>query len=372
MKMDSKNIVKSCYIHIPFCKKICSYCDFCKIFYNEKIVDQYLISLEKEIDSLYQNEVLETIYIGGGTPSSLNLEQLKKLFNIVNKLNKSSTCEYTIECNFETMSKEKLELFKEFGINRLSFGIESINEENQKLLERENKKEEIINIINIAKSLGFNNINVDLMYALPNETLEVLNKDIDFVLSLNIEHISTYSLIIEEHTKLYLNNTENINDELDEEMYKLICSRLKANNYKHYEISNFAKANKESRHNTCYWNNDEYYGFGLGAASYINNYRNSNTRSINEYLKDNYLKEKELVTKVDKEEYEILLNLRKSDGISLDEFKEKYQVNFLDKYKVENLINNNFLKIEDNHLYIPEDKWYISNEIIVKIIEGEE
>ena len=217
--MALKDMVKSCYIHIPFCKKICSYCDFCKIFYNEQLVDKYLISLEKEIDSLYQNEVLDTIYIGGGTPSSLNLNQLEKLFGIINKLNKSKTIEYTIECNFETMSNEKLELFKKYGINRLSFGIESINEDNQKLLERENKKEEIINIIKTAKSLGFNNINVDLMYALPNETLEVLNKDIDFTLSLDIEHISTYSLIIEEHTKLYINNTHNINDELDEKMF---------------------------------------------------------------------------------------------------------------------------------------------------------
>ena len=231
--MVLKDMVKSCYIHIPFCKKICSYCDFCKIFYNEQLVDKYLISLEKEIDSLYKNEILDTIYIGGGTPSSLNLNQLEKLFSIIDKLNKSKTIEYTIECNFETMSKEKLELFKKYGINRLSFGIESINENNQKLLERENKKEEIINIIKTAKSLGFNNINVDLMYALPNETLDVLNKDIDFVLSLDIEHISTYSLIIEEHTKLYINNITNINDELDEEMYKLICSSLKDNNYLH-------------------------------------------------------------------------------------------------------------------------------------------
>ena len=195
--MDSKDIVKSCYIHIPFCKKICSYCDFCKIFYNEQIVDKYLDALEKEIDSLYNNEVLETIYIGGGTPSSLNLKQLERLFIIINKLKKSSNLEYTIECNFETTNLDKLLLFKKYGINRLSFGIESINKENQELLERENQEDEIINIINQAKELGFNNINVDLMYALPNETIDILNKDLDFILSLNIEHISTFSLILE-------------------------------------------------------------------------------------------------------------------------------------------------------------------------------
>lgn len=369
--MVSKNTVKSCYIHIPFCKKICSYCDFCKIFYNEKIVDEYLKVLEKEISTLYQNEVLETIYIGGGTPSSLNLNQLERLFILVDKLHKSKTIEYTIECNFETITEDKLKLFKKYGINRLSFGIESINKENQKLLERENQKEEIIDIIKTAKKLGFDNINVDLMYALPNETLDILNKDLDFVLSLDVEHISTYSLIIEEHTKLYLNNTKNINDELDEAMYKLICKRLKDNNFLHYEISNFSKPGKESKHNTCYWNNDEYYGFGLGASSYINNYRNTNTRSITEYLKNNYLKEKEYISQKDKEEYEILLNLRKSDGISLKEFKEKYQVDFLNKYKIDTLVNNNFLKVDNNKVYIPEEKWYISNEIIVKIIEGE-
>ena len=148
--MDSKDIVKSCYIHIPFCKKICSYCDFCKIFYNEQIVDKYLDALEKEIDSLYNNEVLETIYIGGGTPSSLNLKQLERLFIIINKLKKSSNLEYTIECNFETTNIDKLLLFKKYGINRLSFGIESINKENQELLERENQEDEIINIINQA------------------------------------------------------------------------------------------------------------------------------------------------------------------------------------------------------------------------------
>ena len=355
--MDSKEKIKSCYIHIPFCKKICSYCDFCKIFYNEKQIDKYLTALEKEIDNTYKGEHLETIYIGGGTPSSLSIDELKRLF--------------TIECNFDTTTKEKLDLFKEYGINRLSFGIESINEDNLKLLDRESKKEEIIEKINYAKSIGFNNINVDLMYALPNETLEVLNKDIDFILSLDIEHISTYSLIIEEHTKLYINKTTNINEELDEKMYKLICEKLKENNYHHYEISNFSKENKYSKHNTCYWNNDEYYGFVLGASSYINNYRNTNTRSISEYLKGNYIKEKELVTIEDKEKYEILLNLRKSEGISLGKFKNLYSVDFLDKYNIEYLLKNNFLKLDNDKLYISEDKWYISNEIIVKIIEGE-
>ena len=154
--------MKSCYIHIPFCEKICSYCDFCKLFYNEKKVDQYLAELEVEIEGLYRNEKLETIYIGGGTPSSLNLKQLEKLFSITDKLVKSNDVEFTIECNFSNTNKEKLKLFKEHGVNRLSFGLETINKKQLELLEREETRERTIEIIKLARDLGFNNINVDL------------------------------------------------------------------------------------------------------------------------------------------------------------------------------------------------------------------
>ena len=231
-------MIKSCYIHIPFCNTICSYCDFCKLLYNEKIVDSYLEHLEKEIRSIYKNEILDTIYIGGGTPSSLNLYQLDKLFNILNILKKSDNIEYTIECNFDSITIDKLKLFKKYGINRLSFGLESTIKNNLDILERNISKNMVRKTIKQCRSLGFNNINIDLMYAIPNENIIDLEKDIDFILSLDVEHISTYSLIIEEHTKLYINNTNYISEDLDYEMYKLICNKL--NNYNHYEISNFA------------------------------------------------------------------------------------------------------------------------------------
>ena len=208
-------MIKSCYIHIPFCENICSYCDFCKLLYNEKIIDKYLDCLEKEIEEKYKKEKLETIYIGGGTPSCLSINQLERLFEILSRLNKDENIEYTIEGNFSSTTKEKLLLYKKYGINRLSLGIESIDKNNLKLLERENSKEEIKEKIKIMKELGFNNINVDLIYAIPNETLEVLRKDIEFILSLDIEHISTYSLIIEENTKLYINKVKNIVEDLD-------------------------------------------------------------------------------------------------------------------------------------------------------------
>ena len=251
-------MIKSCYIHIPFCDKICSYCDFCKMFKIDRFVDIYLDALEREIKSIYKGEVLDTIYIGGGTPSSLDIIQLKRLFEILSILNKSNNCEYTIENNFESIDKEKLELYKEFGINRLSFGIETISKEGLNLLERDLDLDKVVDTIKVCRELGFNNINVDLMYALPNETIKDLEKDLEFIYSLDVEHISTYSLIIEDHTKLKINNIKNISEDLDYEMYKYICESMKSNKYKHYEISNFCKDGYESHHNTCYWDNNYY------------------------------------------------------------------------------------------------------------------
>ena len=276
-------MVKNCYIHIPFCNTICSYCDFCKQYYNKKKVKDYLKKLKEEINNNYNNEPLETIYIGGGTPTSLNLEELNELFEITDSLNKKDNLEFTVEANIDSITKEKLLLMKEHKVNRLSIGIESINKNNLKFLNRKLDINETKEKIELIRSLGFNNINMDLIYALPIESKEDLLKDIEFLTSLNVEHISTYSLIIEDHTILKINNVENIDDQLDEEMYNLIKKELEQKGYIHYEISNFSKPNYESKHNMCYWHNEEYYGFGLGAASYINNIRKTNTRSLTNY-----------------------------------------------------------------------------------------
>ena len=364
-------MIKSCYIHIPFCKDICAYCDFCKLKYHKKFINKYLDALEKEIQSTYHNEVLDTIYIGGGTPSILSLDELKRLFNIISVLKKSDKVEYTIEGNFESTTREKLELYKEVGINRLSFGIESINPNNLLFLQREEEPNKIEEVLKYARLLGFNNINLDLMYALPTENLSILENDINYLLSLDVEHISTYSLIIEDHTILKINNVKNIEQEKDLEMYELICKKLKENGFLHYEISNFAKAGFESKHNKTYWQNNEYYGFGVGASSYINNERINNTRSITKYCQNEFIKEKEVLSEKDKIEYEVILNLRMNTGIDLDLFLKKYNKELKEYYDYEQLIEDKLLCLNKNHLFIPENKWYISNEIIVRLLERE-
>ena len=363
--------VKSAYIHIPFCNKICSYCDFCKMFYNEEIVNRYLDELEVDINDSYQGEVLDTVYIGGGTPSSLNIKQLERLFNIISKLNKSKDVEFTIECNFD-VTYEKLDLFKRVGINRISFGLESINKKVLKVLDREVNKNKVIDIINYCHKIGLNNINVDLMYAVRDENINDLLDDIKFIKSLDITHVSTYSLILEENTRLYIDGYKYIDEELDREMYDLICREL--SDYDHYEISNFSKSKKySSRHNMTYWKNLEYYGFGLGSSGYEGNVRYNKTRSITKYLEHDYMMDNglELLKTKDKIYYEVILNLRTSDGINLVDFKNKYNKELSDYYKYDDLVTEGLLVMDKDKLFIPSDLWYISNSVIVRLLEGE-
>lgn len=360
------------YIHIPFCNNICSYCDFSKVFYNKKIVDDYLNELKLEIKDTYQNEEITTVYIGGGTPSALDLKQLEKLFNIISKLKISNIKEYTIECNFDSISKEKLDLFKKYNINRISFGLESTINKNLKLLNRTLDKNKVKEIISYCHDIGINNINIDLIYALPNETIDDLKKDIEFVKSLDITHISTYSLMIEEHTVLNNKKTKNINEDLDREMYELIREELKE--YDHYEISNFAKEKEyRSIHNYSYWENKHYYGFGLSSSGYLNNIRYTRTRSLTKYLNHDYMKDNgiEFLNTKDKIYYEIILRLRTKEGINLKEFKDTYHNDLEKYYDYKDLLEKNLLELKDNHLSIPTNLWYISNSIIVELLEGE-
>lgn len=356
--------MKSVYIHIPFCKDICSYCDFCKVYYNKDYVNKYLYALNNEISKRYKNEVIETIYIGGGTPSCLEIEELKVLFNIIKKFNLSNDFEFTFECNIENTTYNKLKYLYDNGVNRLSFGVQTFNNKFLNFLNRKHTKETVKKVINEAKSIGFKNINVDLMYAFPGETLDDLSSDIEEFLKLEITHISTYSLIIEEHTKLFIEGTKNIDEDLDSEMYNLICEKL--NNYNHYEISNFAISGYESRHNLTYWNNLNYYGFGCGASGYIGNTRYDNTRSLTKYIEGKYILEE---TKLDRNttiENEFILGLRKIKGINICKFNKKYGNIF--NSVVNKLIREDKLINDGKNLYINPKYIYISNSILIDFI----
>lgn len=360
-----KSNVKSCYIHIPFCNTICSYCDFCKIFYKTNLVDDYLNSLSNEIDKYYKGDILDTIYIGGGTPSTLSNNELNKLFSIINKLNISNNYEFTFECNLEDISEEMLILLKNNRVNRISIGVESFNKRILKILNRRYD----INIndrINLCKKY-FTNINIDLMYAIPSETVKELENDIDNFLSLDIPHISTYSLIIEKNTVMYSNKQKNIDEDTDYEMYKLIINKLKGK-YKHYEISNFSKFGYESRHNLTYWNNNYYYGFGAGASGYINNIRYDNTRSITKYISGNYRLESNELSYNETVENAFILGFRKLDGINVLEFESRYDFNPLNIDIVKKLVRENKLVVDEYNIKISNDYIYLSNNIMCEFL----
>ena len=357
------------YIHIPFCNYICAYCDFCKIFYNKEYVNKYLEALNKEIKSNYKGEKITSLYIGGGTPSSLSIDELEKLFHIITIFNLSTDCEITFEANPDSLSLDKINLLKKYGVNRVSLGVETINDKLQDVLERRTSKEIVINCVNDLKQVGITNINVDLIYAITGETLEDLNKDLNFILSLDVPHISTYSLIIEDNTKLKVNNVKNIDKSLDRKMYDMISSILKDNSYIHYEISNFSKDGYWSKHNLKYWYNLEYYGFGCSASGYVNNIRYTNTRSITNYIKGKTIIDKEILTTKDKIFYEIMLGFRTNMGINKNNFKNKYNINIEDIFNYKLLVKDHILEETTIYLRVREEYFYVLDEVILKFLE---
>ena len=370
-------MAKAVYIHIPFCRSICSYCDFCKFYYNKKWVKDYLRALRAEVAAKYKGEEITSLYIGGGTPSALDISELKELFNIISsfKVGPEANFEFTIECNSEDLNVDKLKLFKKSGVNRLSIGVQTFNES---LLEKLNRK---LNLDNIKLAFDyFSNISFDLMYALPGETIEDLKSDVEMAISLNPSHISVYALIIEPNTALYISGVEEIDDSLQRDMYDYVCSTLGNNSarYNHYEISNFARKGCESQHNLVYWNNEEYYGFGLGASGYLDGIRYDNTKSINKYS-DFWTSSgggnvspiicSEKIDLNRKLEDEFMLGLRKVPGINKKRFYEKYRFETTDIDLVSLLIEKGELVESETHVMINPKYIYVSNGIIEKFID---
>lgn len=357
----------SAYIHIPFCDNICTYCDFCKRYNYDEVIDKYLWALENDIKDNYHGELLKTIYIGGGTPSCLNKNSLIKLMKIIKLLKFDSEYEFTFECNPESITEEKLIILKNNGVNRISIGVESTNDKYLKYLGRNHDFKMVKEKIKLIKKY-FNNINVDLIYALLNETINDLKKDLEKIIKLDVNHISTYSLEIHDNTILGIKKIKPINEDVDSEMYNIICNYLKEHGFNHYEISNFCKNNTYSRHNLVYWKNKEYYGFGLGASGYVNNIRYDNTRSMYKYIKNIRILGKEELSLNDKISYELILGFRLINGINKNEFKEKYNQELIDQYNIKELIKKGYLIDDGLNIKISDDKIYIENSILENFI----
>lgn len=323
-------MIKNAYIHIPFCKSKCNYCSFTS-FVDISNVEKYLSCLKQEIKYFYGEEPLNTLYLGGGTPSLLLVNQIKELLDLFNF---EKNAEITIELNPNDIDKKYLENLLELGINRLSFGVQTFNNDILKIIGRRHNAEEALKVVELANNIGFENLSIDLIYGLPNQTMADFKKDLEIAVNLPITHLSFYGLKIEEGCKFYNSMPDNLPDsDMQADMYEFLCEFLANNNFEHYEISNFSKQGFNSRHNLNYWDNNSYYGFGISAHGYDGEIRYSNKNNFKDYFK-NPVEHFEItkLTAQQKLEEEIFLGFRRGCGINILSVNEKFGIDFEKKY----------------------------------------
>lgn len=323
------NYPQSAYVHIPFCQTKCFYCAFVSTC-NLKLETGYIISLLKDIDTNYKKNELKTLYIGGGTPSILPLKHVEK---IINKFNLQKNAEITFELNPENADKNYLKGLLDLGINRLSIGVQTFNDEILKLINRTHNSQKALDTINLAKSVGFKNISLDFIYGLPTQTIEGFKNDLETAKSLDIQHISLYGLKIEENSVFGKKPPKNLpDDDSQADMYLSAIETLK--DFSHYEISNFAKNESfQSKHNLTYWSNEQYYGFGCGAHGYEDGIRYANSFDIHKYIENPLLRDfGHTETEKEKLEEEIFLGFRIEKGLDTSKINQKFNINFDKKY----------------------------------------
>lgn len=350
-----------CYIHIPFCQKKCYYCDFCAYMNVENRIDNYINNLTREIE-LYQDKLcvdIDSIYLGGGTPSYIDSKYIESIVKTLHNFNLDNLKEFTIECNPNSINKDKLLLYKDLGINRISLGVQSFDDEVLRSIGRDHSSEIAISDIELIRNTGFDNLSFDLMLNLPNQDYKSIKNDLNIVKSISPEHISWYSLIVEEGSRFYtLNKKGKLNlmdDDIEVDIFDELIENLDQIGLKRYEISNFAKKGFESYHNKKYWEGNGYIAFGMSAAGYLGNYRYNNTKNFihyNNMINKNKLpiENIEIIESQEKEIEYIIFKLREISGINLKAFKDKFGVDFIDKYEdeINQFIDLDYFIIDDN------------------------
>ena len=348
----------SAYVHIPFCTQICYYCDFSKVFIKNQPVDAYLEHLIQETRS-YEIGKLRTLYIGGGTPTALSAQQLAYLLTELPKvMDLSEVEEFTIEANPGDLDPDKIAVLKDSQVNRVSLGVQTFDNKMLKKIGRSHQEQDIYDNIRHLKQAGFNNISIDLIYALPGQTMDQVKENVAKAIDLDIPHMSLYSLILENHT-VFMNRMRRgklslPKEELEAEMFEYIIEELEKAGFEHYEISNFSKPGFESRHNLVYWDNAEYYGLGAGASGYVDGIRYKNHGPIRHYLEAVEAGKaritEEHLTLEEKMEEELFLGLRKKTGVSKARFEEKFGVSFDQRY------GQVVASLTEQGLLVPDDK----------------
>ncbi|MFA7032296.1 MAG: radical SAM family heme chaperone HemW [Bacilli bacterium] len=364
-----KNKPSSLYIHIPFCEHICSYCDFPKLQYFTDLAENYLLHLKMELDSLKIAHQLETIYIGGGTPTALEDCLFEKLLQIVAPYT-TNIKEYTIEANPESLSSNKIKLMEKYKVTRLSLGVESTDDNILRAINRHHTFADVKRVIKEIKATSHLVVNVDLILGLPQCDKKHFATDLNNIINLGVEHISCYSLTVHPHTIFFLEHVEEPNDDFSRELYDLADKMLSRAGYLHYEVSNWAQPDFLSLHNMTYWQDEEYYGVGLGASGFINKYRYSNTKSITEYNQGHYLASQELISYEDDKIYFIMLTLRTIKGLSFKEYRHRFGDDFfaLHQKSIARFVSEDLLIIKEDTLAPTHQGMMVLDQIIVQFI----
>ncbi|HFH8734035.1 TPA: radical SAM family heme chaperone HemW [Streptococcus agalactiae] len=368
----------SAYVHIPFCTQICYYCDFSKVFIKNQPVDAYLQALIREFRS-YDITELRTLYIGGGTPTSISAVQLDYLLTELSRdLNLNTLEEFTIEANPGDLTVDKIEVLQKSAVNRVSLGVQTFNDKHLKRIGCSHNEAQIYSTIDALKTAGFQNISIDLIYALPGQTMDDVRSNVAKALSLNIPHLSLYSLILEHHTvfmnKMRRGKLHLPTEDLEAEMFEYIISEMERNGFEHYEISNFTKPGFESRHNLMYWDNVEYYGVGAGASGYLDGIRYRNRGPIQHYLKGvsegNARLSEEVLSKNEMMEEELFLGLRKKEGVSIGKFEQKFGTSFEKRYGqiVQELQSDGLLKENNGFIQMTKKGLFLGDTVAEKFI----
>lgn len=371
------------YVHIPFCVKKCNYCDFLSWpLKGETEQDRYTGSLVQEIGMarqiLPENCPVDSVFVGGGTPSILTLKNLEKIFSALDRnFSLEPSAEITIECNPGTCCRTKFQEYRKFGINRISFGVQSADQAELHTLGRIHSFEDAVSSFDDARAAGFDNINIDLMSAIPGQTLPGYKETLRKVLVMEPEHISAYSLIIEEGTPFYerYRDTPPVDEETDRQMYSLTKEMLRECGYERYEISNYARSGYECRHNLKYWSGGDYIGFGVGASSKIAGVRYKNETDPERYADcirhgESVARQEEILSREDEMSEFFILGLRKTDGVSEEEFEARFLLRADSVYgnQIRKFVENGLLSRKEGRIYLTERGMDISNYVLCEFL----
>ena len=361
------NLASHLYVHVPFCRSICYYCDFVHGVYRKQQADAWLDALKREIQARGLPDSLKTIYIGGGTPTSLSHEQLETLLSL---LDGKDPQEYTIEVNPGTLEDETAEILVCHGISRVSLGMQSADDALLKRIGRRHTHADTVRAVNCLRAHGITNLSLDLMYSLPGQTMDMLKASAEAAHALSPKHISVYSLTVEENTVFGKKGVTPLDEDTEADMYEYLRDTLPVMGYERYETANFAVPGYESRHNLCYWDYRDFLGFSCGASGKEGLLRYDNTKNIAAYIQDPLKREEYPLSKEEAMFEAVMMNLRKRKGLELKAFEQMFGMNVQSAFggKLERLLKDGSLRIDAGYLYCSDRGYDILNSILTELL----